>query len=305
MKAAFRWVALFLRLSRPHFLLGGFLLYGLGGAVAYHLGLSVDPGLYAIGQALVTTTQLMTHFLNEYYDAPVDQRNPNRSLLTGGSGALGPTGLPRTTALFAAIGCLTLAASLASLLLVQGRGSLLAWIVLLLGFLGAFSYNAPPLSLISTGYGEVVSSIVVAGLVPTFAFALQAGRLERLLLLTLAPLVALHFAMLLAFELPDFGSDAEGGKRTLTVRLGCMTAMRLHDLAIITAAIALVAAIASGVPTRVGLGALIVLPLGLAQLWQTRRLRLGFPPRWRTLTLFALVLFGLTAYLELVGFLLA
>ena len=160
------------------------------------------------------------------------------------------------TALFAAIGCLTLAASLASLLLVEGRASLIAWIVLLLGFLGAFSYNAPPLSLISTGYGEVVSSIVVAGLVPTFAFALQAGRLERLLLLTLAPLVALHFAMLLAFELPDFGSDAEGGKRTLTVRLGCMTAMRLHDLAIITAAIALVAAIASGVPTRVGLGAL-------------------------------------------------
>src|SRR3989304_8769493 len=149
LKAAFRWVALFLRLSRPHFLLGGFLLYGLGGAVAHYLGLSVDLGLYANGRALVTTMQWMTPFLNEYYDAPVDQSNPNRSLLTGGSGALGPTGLPRTTALFAAIGCLTLAASLASLLLVQGRGSLLAWILLLLGFLGALSYNAPPLSLIS------------------------------------------------------------------------------------------------------------------------------------------------------------
>jgi hypothetical protein len=55
----------------------------------------------------------------------------------------------------------------------------------------------------------------------------------------------------------------------------------------------------------VALGALMAAPLGLAQIWQMRRIRMGFAPRWTTLTVSGLVLFALTAYLELAGYLLS
>jgi len=305
MSARLRQIGLFFRLSRPLFLLGGFLLNGLGGAILLYLHRPLDLRLYLIGQALVTALQLMGQYLNEYHDTASDADNPSRTPLTGGSGALGAGGLPRKTALYAAIVSLTVAATLASLLLVQALAPPLAWVTLVLAFLGAFFYSVPPVRLAVSGYGELTTSILVAGLVPTFAFALQTGEMHPMLWLSTVPLVALHFAMMLAFELPDFAADTRSGKRPLMIRLGWQWAMRLHDGAILFAIAAFVVAFARGLPTRVALGALIAAPLALAQIWQMARIRAGSRPHWRTLTFSALGLFALTAYLELAGFLLA
>ncbi len=299
MSARLRQIGLFIRLSRPLFLLGGFLLNGLGGAILLYLHRPLDLRLYLIGQALVTLLQAMGHYLNEYHDSPSDAAN------TGRSGVLGPSGLPRKTALYAAIVCVTVAATLASLLLVQALAPPLAWVTLVLIFLGAFFYNVPPVRLAVSGYGELTTSILVAGLVPVFAFALQTGEMHPMLWLSTVPLVALHFAMMLAFELPDFAADTRSGKRPLMIRLGWQWGMRLHDGAILFAIAAFVVAFARGLPTRVALGALIAAPLALAQIWQMARIRAGSRPHWRTLTFSALGLFALTAYLELAGFLLA
>ena len=81
--------------------------------------------------------------------------------------------------------------------------------------------------------------------------------------------------------------------------------MRLHDAAIAIAGVSLVVAYLNGLPPRVVLGSLIALPLALAQLWQFERIRRGYPTRWLTLTLGAIGLFALTAYLTLVGFILS
>lgn len=294
---------LFIRLSRPFFLLGGFLLYGLGAAVASYLGRTIDAGLYAIGQGLVTAVQLMTHYLNEYFDVGVDRANPERTFFTGGSGALGENGLPPRVALYAAAGCMLVAAGLASTLISTGRASAIAWLVLLVSALAAFFYSAPPIRLVSSGFGELTTSLLVAGLVPTFAFALQTGEMHRLLFMGTVPLAALHFAMLLVFELPDWPVDHRGAKRTLVVRLGWASAMRLHDAAVLLAYVVLVAALLSGMPARVGLGAFLPLPLALVQMWQMRRIRSGAAARWTTMELNAIALFALTAYLELIGFL--
>jgi 1,4-dihydroxy-2-naphthoate octaprenyltransferase len=296
---------LFLRLSRPLFLLGGLLLYGLGAAIALYLLHPIDVGLYLLGQGLVTLLQLMTHYQNEYFDAPLDLGNLNRTPWSGGSGVLGPDGLPRRTALYAGVACLTGAATLASILLVRGGVPLLSWLLLLLVFLGAFFYSAPPVRLVTSGYGELSTSLLVSGLLPAFAFSLQTGELHRLLWLSTLPLIALHFAMLMAFELADFGADTRTGKRTLMVRLGWSSGMRLHDLSILLAVVALVSGFFSGLPARVALGSLIALPLGMAQIWQMARIRAGYPPHWRTLTFSALGLFALAAYLQLAGYLLS
>jgi 1,4-dihydroxy-2-naphthoate octaprenyltransferase len=300
-----RQILLFLKLSRPHFLVGGFLLYGLGASIASYLGRPIDLGLYALGQALVTAIQLMTHYLNEYFDSPADRDNPKRTPLSGGSGALGPDGLPRKVALYAGILSLALAATIVSAALVSGAMSVLAWMLLILIFLGAYFYSAPPLRLISSGYGEIAASVVVAGLLPSFSYAVQTGEIHRLLLMSTTPLMALSFAMLLVFELPDYATDLKHAKRTFMVRLGWEAAMRAHDLAVVFALLSLAVGYLNGLPPRVALGALIATPLGLAQVWQMRRIRMGFPPRWTTLTASALALFALTAYLELAGYLLS
>jgi 1,4-dihydroxy-2-naphthoate octaprenyltransferase len=294
---------LFLRLSRPFFLLGGFLLYGLGAAIASYLGRPIDGAIYAIGQALVTSLQLMTHYLNEYFDVGVDRVNPERTFFTGGSGILGEHGLPPRVALYAAAGCLLIAAGLASFLISSGRGAAVALLVLIVSALTAFFYSSPPLRLVSTGFGELTTSILVAGLVPTFAFALQTGEMHRLLFMSTVPLASLHFAMLLVFELPDWPVDRRSGKRTLVVRLGWASAMRLHDGALLLAYAGLGLAFLSGMPARVALGALLPLPLALIQVWQLRRIRSGAAARWPIMELSALALFALTAYLELIGFL--
>ena len=195
---------LFIVLSRPHFLLGGIALYGLGAAIARYLGHRVDAGMYLFGQAIVTSGQLMTQYLNEYFDAPVDAHNESRTLFSGGSGAIGSGLLSRRTALYAAIACLAFMAILASVMLIRGGVPLLAWLLFVMLLLGAFFYSSPPLQLLTTGYGELVASLTVAGIVPSFAYALQTRELHRILFMSTAPLVALCFAMIIAFELPDF-----------------------------------------------------------------------------------------------------
>jgi 1,4-dihydroxy-2-naphthoate octaprenyltransferase len=305
MNIGLRDLWLFVRLSRPIFLVGGALLYGLGAAIASYLGRTIDAALYIAGQGLITSLQLMAHFLNEYYDAASDADNEQRTWFSGGSGALGPDGLPRRVALYAAVVSLVIAATLASVLLFRSAVPLAAWLVFGLIFLGAFFYSSPPIRLITSGYGELSTSLLVAGLLPTFAFTLQTGGLHRLLLMSTTPLIALHFAMMLTFELPDYASDLKNDKRTLMVRLGWATAMRLHDIAILFAILTFVIAFFYGLPRRVSLGALIALPLALAQIWQMDRLRRGFPARWRTLTIGAIGLFALSSYLVLTGYLLS
>jgi 1,4-dihydroxy-2-naphthoate octaprenyltransferase len=305
LKISWKHILLFVRLSRPHFLLGGFLLFGLGAAIAAYLGHPIKLALYVTGQLLVTSIQLTTQYLNEYFDYAGDAHNPNRTLMSGGSGALDEESLPRNVALYAVVVTLTITATGCSLLLLQGGVPLLAWLLLVLGFLGSYFYNAPPLRLIETGYGEIAASVIVAGIVPAFSFALQTGDLHRLLIMSTTPLIALHFAMVMVFELPDYATDAKFDKRTLMVRIGWERGMRFHDFAILFAVLAYILAYLTGLPHRVSLGGLIALPLALAQVWQLGRIRQGYPPRWQLLTISATGLFALTAYLELIGYVLS
>lgn len=107
----------FLRLSRPLFLLGGVLLYALGALIARYQGSAIDLGLYWSDQLAVTALQLMTHYLNEYWDVEADRLNHNRMPFSGGSGVLVRGELSCKTAFTAAAGCLAVTTAMVSRLI--------------------------------------------------------------------------------------------------------------------------------------------------------------------------------------------
>lgn len=292
----------FLRLSRPHFLLGGIVLYALGAFIARYEGMPIDWRRYALGQLLVTGLQLMTQYLNEYWDVEADRLNRARTWFSGGSGILPSGTLSRDTALAAALICLGVSGVIVAVLLTQYRLAPILWIILALAFVGAVSYSTPPLTLANTGLGEVIASMVVAGLVPAFAQALQTGQVNELTMVTTAPLVAVCYAMLLAFEIPDFLSDEAAGKRTILVRLGRRRGLTLHNIALLLGVGLVLWGLLFGLPLRVAYWLIVAGPLVAWQFLSVRRLQQGEPVSFAVLTFGAVALFALVAYLLALGY---
>ncbi|HEY0191766.1 MAG TPA: prenyltransferase [Kofleriaceae bacterium] len=297
--AAARIVA-FIRLGRPVFLGGGFVLYALGAVVAAVGGAAIDVRRYVLGQAVVTAFQLMTHYANDYFDYEADQANHTPTAWSGGSRVLTSAALPRKVALIAAI-VLAIAGlaltGLASAATGAGVGAIGVAIAAL-----AWAYSAPPLRLCGSGLGELDTAVVVTGLVPLLGFAMQAPLAGAgVLLLAIVPPALMQLAMLIAIEFPDAAGDAATGKRTWVVRLGAAPAAGLYA-AITAAAYAwLPIAVALGLPARVALCAALPLPLAA---WRIARIRADHrdPRAFERLTFWAVALLVVTSAAELAGF---
>jgi 1,4-dihydroxy-2-naphthoate polyprenyltransferase len=292
-----RTIGLILRLSRPLFLLGAALLYALGAGIAHYLGYRIDWDIYLTGQLWVSLLQLSTHYFNEYYDASGDQQNTNRTLLSGGSGAIGPGKLSRRITGLAGLSCLAALASFTVLIIVWLKPSLVVYLIMILGFLGAFFYSVPPIRLEASGYGELTTTVIIAFLLPAFAFSLQTGELHRFISMTAFPLAALHMAMFLSFELPDYLTDIRTEKKTFLVRLGWQAGMNLHNILVLTAYFLLILAATFGYPWSVTWPALLTFPIGLFQIIHMRRIAAGAKPQWNLLVIGAVSLFGATVYM--------
>ena len=76
------------RLARPLFLVGGFVFYGLGVAIARYEGAALDVTALLWGQLAVTAAQLMTHFANDTFDLAADRANATPTRWSGGSRVL-------------------------------------------------------------------------------------------------------------------------------------------------------------------------------------------------------------------------
>lgn len=288
----------FVRLGRPLFLGGGFLLYALGAAIAALHGAAIDAGRYVLGQAVVTALQLMTHYANDYFDYDADRANLTPTRWSGGSRVLVGGELPRHVALIAALALAALGAA-ACVAIVRETGAWIAPGLIAIGAL-AWGYSAPPLRLCASGAGELATAIVVTALVPWLGFALQAPPDgARVLALALAPPFLLQLAMLLAIEFPDAAGDAATGKRTLVVRLGARRAAVLYVVVTALAYGLLPVAIALGLPARIAAAAALPAPIAA---WRIARISdHRDPAAFERLTLFAVFLLVATAACELVA----
>lgn len=291
-----------IKLGRPLFLGGGFILYGLGAAIAAAAGHAIDTGRYALGQGAVTAFQLMTHYANDYFDYEADRANATPTKWSGGSRVLPDGALPRSVALSCALVCAAIGLAVSGAIAASVGGLSLPTLAII-GVLAWF-YSAPPLRLCATGLGELDTALVVTVLVPWLAFYLQAGADEagmRMLALSIVPPALLQLAMLLAIEFPDAAGDAATGKRTLVVRLGAPAAARLY-VAITACAIGWPAvAYACGLPPRVVVAMLAPAPLAI---WRMYRIDDHADPRaFESLTFWAVGLLVVMSALELAAWL--
>lgn len=291
---------LFLKLTRPLFLMGGFLLYALGAVAAVTEGYPFAIGRFLSGQLLVTCIQLMTHYVNEYYDQEGDRLNMQRTWFSGGSGVLSSGALSPRVAVLAAM---VLASAGGLALLAAGVQVPIVLAIGGLALAAAWSYSGPPLNLVRTGWGEISASLVVAGMVPLVGFAMQSGgRLSLTLLVILVPLILIHFAMLVAFQVPDREADAACGKRTICVRVGLERTRLVHNLSLLLAFCVILGLYLFHWP-----GSQLVWLALPAAVWQAARFQSytsGGQTRYLWLTMRAVGLFALTTGLWLVGYLL-
>jgi 1,4-dihydroxy-2-naphthoate octaprenyltransferase len=292
----------FIKLSRVVFLLGGFLLYALGAALVVQSGRMINWAAYILGQLVITSIQLMGQYLNEHYDMEVDSLvEINRTWFSGGSGILAEGSISPAAVLAAARSCAVVA-------LISGTiASLLsAWMIpiVIISFLASWFYSSPPLSLMSSGWGELSTSIIVALVVPLAGYCMQGGFPPGELWLICIPLILVHAAMLISFQVPDHDADLSVGKKTLTVRLGQKGAAWLVTGLIASAF--LLQYVLSLLSDFLGQWMLFVLPLALWQMVMVHRVAVS-PTRVRyyLLTAGGVALFVLMAFMALLGMLLA
>ncbi|HJZ45880.1 MAG TPA: prenyltransferase [Roseiflexaceae bacterium] len=291
-----------LRMGRPHFLLGGLLLYWLGVTMALSRGVPLNVWALLWGQAAVTAIQLMTHYNNDYFDFAADLANASPTHWSGGSRVLPKGLLEPGVALWIAIALAASALGIALVLALMVRPGVLTFLLIAVALLLAWSYSAPPLRLHSRGVGELSTALVVTGMTPLVGFYLQTGQLG-LALLGVVPLCCMQFAMLLIIEFPDAVGDAAVGKRTLVVRLGGASAARLHALALLAAYATLPLLVSIGLPllvaASVGLGA----PVAVWQGWRVLRGAWADRTSWNSLGFWAVGLLMGTTTAELLAFL--
>jgi 1,4-dihydroxy-2-naphthoate octaprenyltransferase len=294
-------VVFFLRTAGILNLLGGVLLYALGVGIARYLGSPIDWPLVLIGQVWITTFQIGSRFLGAYFLLPADPRNPSRISIDPPGDDSHP-GLRRDLLLWVAFAAYGVTASLIVLLRQQPGISSPVLVVMGLALSLAVLYAVPPFRLANTGYGELIQSIIMANLIPSIGFMLQAGDLHQLVMLSTFPLTMLYLSMSLAIQLPQYARAVRDGKHTILVRLGWEHGMVFHNVLILGSFTVAGLAMLFGLPPAVALPAFFVLPLGLFQIWYITRIAAGIKPNWAVLRWTAVLTFGLYAYLVAFSF---
>ncbi len=292
----------FIRLGRFPFLVGGFVFYGLGAAISFYQGVKINGTVYLWGQLIVTATQLMVHFSNDYFDLAADQANQTPIIWSGGSRVLAENRLSPRVALGSAIvlGSIALAGTLG--LALYGHLDSFIFFALLLSIGLAWFYSAPPVRLHSHGIGEISATFVLSVLTPTIGFYLQSGRLTLIFILAIIPLCFLQFNMLISVAVPDAESDARVAKRTLVVLLGQAASARLYLLMLTLVYLVLPILVWGGLPTQVAIVFMCSFPLAVWLGWLMTHRAQPTPKDWSRIAFLSIAVLISSAVFELSAF---
>jgi 1,4-dihydroxy-2-naphthoate octaprenyltransferase len=280
---------------QPWALVAGVITYALGCGIVKYLGHPIDWSVYWLGQALVTMMQASGYLLSSYYDELENVRRgiSNRNVTPGDPPAISIS----QVLLAASLTVLSVGAVLTVLMIARGVLNATSLVILGISFVLTFFYAVPPVRLVYSGYGELVEAILVTNLFTALGYLFQVGEMHRLILMLSLPLTAMYLAMKVAFALPAYSENLKQSRDTLVTRMGWQRGMNAHNLLILISFLLLGVAALLGLPWVLTWPALLVLPIGVFQIWRMVQIANGAAPRWRSFLFLSAGIVGLMAYL--------
>jgi 1,4-dihydroxy-2-naphthoate octaprenyltransferase len=208
-----------LRIIRIHIVLGGALAFSLGALLAIVGGGSFDPLRFVLGYAVMLLGDLSTHYSNDYFDVEVDKHIKQKKFFAGSAILVNN---PHLRSISRSISVtLLLFSNILAVGLVLFLGAPLEFFIVILGAsLVGWFYSAPPLRLISRGFGEVAVACVTGFAIPGLGYLTVRGQFDPLFVYFAVPFVMYGLMLSLSLEAPDAEIDHKGGKRNLAVRKG-------------------------------------------------------------------------------------
>lgn len=278
-----------LRLSRPLNIIFAVLTYVLGAGIARYLGITHNLVVFWLGLGGISLAQFSMGLLAEAH-RPVQQPSDNDEHRAERVNL-------RNEALIVSVSALAAIAVIAILLVLQGALSPVVMLFSGLSLVAVLVYAVPPLRLVDAGLGEFTLAVHIAMIAPALGFVLQAGEYHRLVAIISFPLTLLALAYFLILDFPTFAVDEKFDRRTLLRGMGWQRAVPLHHGLILGAYALLASALFFGLAWGLVWPALLTLPFAILQIFWLQNISQGAKPIWSLLTVNALAVFGLTAYL--------
>ncbi len=233
------------------------------------IGIAANDGYFSWWLAILTViagaaVHIGLNVGNDVFDklSGADDANVNPTQFSGGSRVIqyGLVSLRGMIAISAAAYAVGIGIGL---FLAIYRGSLELLAIGVIGFLLSVFYTAPPVKLVHRGLGEVAVALGFGPVMVLGAYVVQAQSVTVEAFVASIPVAILIALVLYVNEIPDRGSDAAAGKRTLPVRWSEVAVTMGFLLAAVAAFAVVLIAAALGVIARPTLLALLAFPLVL------------------------------------------
>lgn len=220
-----------IKLGRPQFLVGGFLLFCVGALLAVLFGAEFLLNKFIFGYAILFTAHLAVHYSNDYFDAEADQFI-TPTPISGGSGILVKNPELKSFSKWFAVALIGISLSLAIIFTFIYAYTAWFFLFVLIGNLLAWFYSAPPIKLNYRKLGEI-ATVMTGILLPGMGYFILMGTLNLPFFIFSIPLALLMLFFINSVEMPDMEGDKLGNKITLIVAKGRKFGFRLIAVAVI------------------------------------------------------------------------
>lgn len=216
------------KLGRPQFLVGGFLLFCIGVFLAVLFGAEFFLNKFLLGYSILFTAHLAVHYSNDYFDADADQY-VEPTAISGGSGILVENPELKPFSKWFAIFLIILSLFLAAVFMIIFSYSIWFFVFVLFGNFLAWFYSAPPIKLVYHRLGEI-STVLTGIILPGMGYFTIMGALDMPFVIFAVPIAFLQLFFISSVEMPDMEGDKLGGKITMIVSMGRVFGFKLIAL---------------------------------------------------------------------------
>ncbi len=207
-----------IKLGRPQFLVGGFLLFCNGVLLSLLFNAEFILSKFILGYLILFLAHLSVHYSNDYFDFEADAFG-DPTAISGGSGILVRNHELRPFSKWFSLLLMMMSLIFAAAFTVVFSYTIWFFLFVLFGNLLAWFYSAPPVKLVYRRLGEI-STALTGFILPGMGYFTFKGTLDLPFLIFALPLVFLQLFFIISVEMPDIESDRLGGKRTLVVSMG-------------------------------------------------------------------------------------